>query len=107
MQSIRQIPATVTKKKRRAVVVDDSHLRGTEDPVCQPNPSQSGVCCLPEVQARDIAERPPGLTQPNDCHPLLIVLVEGTRAQEGTRGGGLDSFDNKDECQRKNHEIKK
>lgn len=121
-QSVRQITATVTKKKRRVIVEGDSLLRETKDPVCQPDPSHREVCFLPEAQARDVAERLPGLIQPSDCCPLLVVLVgrdevdekstrvtkegfkalhclvEGTRAQ-GTRGGGLDSFGSKDECQ--------
>lgn len=121
-QSIRQITATITKKKRRVIVEGDSLLRGIEDPVCQPHPSHREVRYLPEAQARAVAERLPGLIQPNDCCPLLVVLVgrdevdekstrvtkegfralgclvQGTRAQ-GTRGGGLDSFSSKDECQ--------
>lgn len=67
-----------------------------------------------------MAERLPGLIQPTDCCPLLIVLVgrdevdekstritkkdlkgteEGTSLIEGTRGGSLDSFGSRDECQ--------
>lgn len=53
----------------------DSLLRGTEDPVCQPDPPHREVCYLPGGQARDIAGRLSGLIQPTDCCPLLVVLV--------------------------------
>lgn len=63
------------KKKRRVVVVGDSLLRGTEGPICRPDPSHREVCCLPGARVRDVNRRLPELIQPSDYYPLLVVQV--------------------------------
>ena len=55
------------------IVVGDSLLRGTEGPICWPDPTRREVCCLPQARVRDISRKLPGLIQPSDYYPLLIV----------------------------------
>ncbi|KFP05974.1 hypothetical protein N300_12226, partial [Calypte anna] len=71
--STRRVTTTATKKRRRVVVVGDSLLRGTEGPICRPDPSHREVCCLPGARVRDISRRLPQLIQPSDYYPLLVV----------------------------------
>ncbi|TRZ16813.1 hypothetical protein HGM15179_010322 [Zosterops borbonicus] len=71
--SVRRISTSNTKKKRRAIVVGDSLLKGTEGPICRPDPSHREVCYLPGAWIKDITMRLPGLIQPTDCYPLLIL----------------------------------
>ncbi|KFP04718.1 hypothetical protein N300_13098, partial [Calypte anna] len=67
------IKTSPTKKRRRVVVVGDSLLRGTEGPICRPDPSHREVCCLPGARVRDITKRLPQLIRPSDYYPLLVV----------------------------------
>ena len=53
--------------------VGDSLLRGTESPVCQPDPTRREVCCVPGAQVRDISRKLPSLICPSYYYPLLIV----------------------------------
>ena len=62
-----------TKKDRRVIVVGDSLLRGTEGPICRPDPTRREVCCLPGARVRDVARKLPNLVRPSDYYPLLIV----------------------------------
>ncbi|XP_053857559.1 uncharacterized protein LOC128820755 [Vidua macroura] len=71
--SVRQITTSDIKKERRVIVVGDSLLRGTEGPICRPDPPHREVCCLPGARVRDITETLPGLIQPSDYYPLLIL----------------------------------
>lgn len=64
-----------TKKKRRVIVVGDSLLRGTEGPICRPDPSHREVCCLPGAQIRDVKRKLSDLVQPSDYYPLLVFQV--------------------------------
>ncbi|RMC20193.1 hypothetical protein DUI87_01039 [Hirundo rustica rustica] len=59
--------------RRRVIVVGDSLLRGSEGPICQPDPSHREVCCLPGARVQNITERLPVLIQPSDYYPLLIL----------------------------------
>ena len=61
------------EKKRRVIFVGDSLLRGTEGPICRPDPSPREVCCLPGARVRDIARNLPNLVRPSDYYPLSIV----------------------------------
>ena len=62
-----------TRKDRRVFVIGDSLLRGTEGPICQPDPTRREVCCLPGAWVRDISSKLPGLIRPSDYYPLLII----------------------------------
>ena len=74
-QSAPHITTASMKEKRRVIVIGDSFLRGTEGPMCRPDPSHREVCCLTGAQVRDIARKLPGLVWPSDYHPLLVVQV--------------------------------
>jgi len=78
-------PRTTTasaKKKSRVIVIGDSLLRGTEGPICQPDPSHKEVCCFPGAQVRDVAKKLPGLVRPSDYYPLLVKQVGGDEITE-------------------------
>jgi len=62
-----------SKKERSVIVVGDSLLRGTEGPICWPDPTCRKVCCLSGARVRDISRKLPGLIHPSDYYPLLIV----------------------------------
>ncbi|XP_048824010.1 uncharacterized protein LOC125703493 [Lagopus muta] len=62
-------------KERRVIVVGDSLLKGTEGPICRPDPTRREVCCLPGARVRDISRKLPGLIRPSDYYPLLVVQV--------------------------------
>ena len=62
-----------TKKERRVIVVGGSLLRGTEGPICRPDPTHREVCCLPGARVRDVTRKLPNLVRPSDYYPLLIV----------------------------------
>jgi len=70
-QSAPRITTASAKKKRRVIVIGDSLLRGTEGPICRPDPSHREVRCLPGARVRDVAKKLPGLVWPSDCYPLL------------------------------------
>ena len=61
------------RKDSRVIVVSDSFLRGTEGPICTPNPTSREVCCLPGAWVRDITKKLPGLVHSSDYYPLLLV----------------------------------
>ena len=67
------LTAASTRKYRRVVVIGDSLLRGTEGPICRPEPTHKEVCCLPGARVRDISRKLPGLIRPSDYYPLLII----------------------------------
>ena len=68
--------ATVSvRKKRRAVVIGDSLLRVTEDPICCLDPSRREVCCLPGARVRGIARNITRLVKPSDYYPLLSFHI--------------------------------
>lgn len=45
-QSTPCVETASARKERKVVVVGNSFLRGTEGPVCRPEPSRREVCCL-------------------------------------------------------------
>jgi len=65
----------LAKKKRRVIVTGNSLLRGTEGPICRPDPSHGEVCCLPGARVRDAAKKLPGLVRTSDYYPLLVMQV--------------------------------
>jgi len=81
-QSAPRITTASAKKKRRVIVIGDSLLRGTEGPICRPDPSHREVCCLPGARVRDVAKKLPGLVRPSDYYPLLIMQVGGDEITE-------------------------
>ncbi|XP_042725317.1 uncharacterized protein LOC122178868 [Lagopus leucura] len=72
-RSAPRLKTASSKKERRVVVVGDSLLRGTEGPICRPDPTRREVCCLPAARVRDISRKLPSLIHPSDYYPLLIV----------------------------------
>ena len=72
-RSAPRLKTASSKKERRVIVVGDSLLRGTEGPICRPDPTRREVCCLPGARVRDISRKLPGLIHPSDYYPLLIV----------------------------------
>jgi len=81
-QSAPRITTALTKKKRRVIVIGDSLLRGTEGPICRPDPSPRKVCCLPGAKVRDVAKKLPGLLRHSGYYPLLVMLVGGDKIAE-------------------------
>jgi len=45
-------------------------------------PSHREFCYLLEVRVRDIARKLPGLVQPSDYYPLLVMQVGGDEIME-------------------------
>jgi len=78
-QSAPSIMTALAKKKRRVIVIDDSLLRGTEGPMCRPDPTRREVCCLPGARVRDVARKLPG---PSDYYPLLVMQVGSDEIME-------------------------
>ncbi|KAM9663018.1 uncharacterized protein ACIBXB_016421 [Morphnus guianensis] len=74
-QAAPRILTSSEKRKRRVIVVGDSLLRGTEGPICRPDPSHREVCCLSGARVKDITRKLPGLVQTSDYYPLLVVQV--------------------------------
>lgn len=66
-QSAPHLKTASAWKERRVVVTGGSLLRGTEGPICWPDPTRREVCCLPGVWVRDISRKPPRL--------LFVCLV--------------------------------
>uniref|UniRef100_A0A8B9G7H1 Uncharacterized protein n=1 Tax=Amazona collaria TaxID=241587 RepID=A0A8B9G7H1_9PSIT len=75
---VKKTTTSAARKKWWAVVVGDSNLKGTEAPICQPDPVSREVCCLPGAQIRDVAEKLPALVSPTDYYPLLVMHVDAT-----------------------------
>ena len=63
------------RKERRAIVVGDSLLRGTEGPIYRPDSSHWEVCCLSGAWVRDITRKLPKVVWSTDYFPLLIIQV--------------------------------
>ena len=74
-QSTPHAETVSARKDRRVVVVGDSLLRGTEGPICRPDPSRRKVCCLPGAQVRDITRKLLKMVHSTNYFPLLIVQV--------------------------------
>jgi len=72
-RSTPRLTTASTRKDKRVVVIGDSLLRGTEGPICQPDPTRREVCCLPGAWVRDISRKLPGLIRLSDYYPLLII----------------------------------
>jgi len=70
------------RKKNRVIVISDSLLRGTEGPICRPDPSHREVCCIPGAQIRLVTRNLPGLMRPSDYYPLLVTQVGGDEIME-------------------------
>ncbi|XP_031408827.1 transcription factor SOX-5-like [Meleagris gallopavo] len=81
-QSTLCLKTASTQKDRRVVVIGDSLLRGTEGPICWPDPTRREVCCLPGEQVRDISRKLPGLIRPSDYYSLLIVQADSDKVAE-------------------------
>ena len=64
------------------IVVGKSLRRGTEDPVCQPDPTHWEVCSFPWARVRDISRKLPILIQTSDHYPLLIVQASSDEVAE-------------------------
>lgn len=69
---------TLGVKKKRRVIVGDSRCRETEHPICQMDPFHRQVCCLLGTWVRDVIRRLPGLIEPSDYYPLLVVVQLGS-----------------------------
>ena len=65
-RSAPRLKTASSKKERRVIVVGDSLLRGTEGPICWPDPTCREVCCLPGAHIRDIARKVLGLVCSSD-----------------------------------------
>ena len=74
-QSAPRFAPPSVRKKRRAVVIGDSLLRGTEGLICLSDPSHREVCCLPGAQVRDVARNITVLDKPSDYYPLLVFCI--------------------------------
>ncbi|KGL89130.1 hypothetical protein N301_03229, partial [Charadrius vociferus] len=72
-----------TKKGRKVIVVGDSLLKGTEGPICRPDPSHREVICLPGARIKDTQRKLPSLVQTSDYYSLLIFQAGGEEV--GTR----------------------
>ena len=64
------------------IVVGKSLWRGTEDPVCQPDPTHWEVCSFPWARVRDISRKLPILIQTSDYYPLLIAQASSDEISE-------------------------
>jgi len=69
------VTAPVKKKERRVIVIGNSFLRGTEGPICRPDPSHREAYFLPGARVRNISRKLPGLVRPSDYYPLLVMQV--------------------------------
>ena len=63
------------RKKRGAVVIGDSFLRGTKGLICCSDQSHREVCCLPGAWVRDVARNVTCLVKPSDYYPLLSFHI--------------------------------
>jgi len=81
-QSAPHITTASAKKERRVIVIGESLLKGTEGPICRPDPSHRDVCCLPGAWVRDVARKLPGLVRPSAYYPFLVMQVDGDEITE-------------------------
>ena len=63
------------RKKRRAVVIGDSLLRGPKSPIGCLDPSHREVCCLPGAWMRDVTRNITHLVKTSDYYPLLVFRI--------------------------------
>uniref|UniRef100_A0A8D2LVC6 SGNH hydrolase-type esterase domain-containing protein n=1 Tax=Varanus komodoensis TaxID=61221 RepID=A0A8D2LVC6_VARKO len=84
-------PTRTGKVRRRALVVGDSLLRGTEPAVCCPNLETRGVCCLSGARIRHVKDRVERPVRSRGHQPLLVIHV-GTNdvARQGVVGTTRD-----------------
>ncbi|XP_009990030.1 PREDICTED: uncharacterized protein LOC104383543, partial [Tauraco erythrolophus] len=80
-RTTRCIKTASTGKKRRVVVIGNSHLKGTEGPICRADPALREVCCLPGARVKDIARKLPSLVRSTDYYPLLLFHVGGDETE--------------------------
>lgn len=76
------LKAASTKKEIRVIVIDSSLLRGTEGPICQPDPTCREVYCLSGAWVRDITKKCPGLVHLSDYYLLLVVQAGSSEITE-------------------------
>ena len=74
-QSAPCFATTSVRRKRRAVIIGDSLLRGTKGPIFCSDPSHREVCCLPGVWVRDVARNISCLIKPSNYYPLLVFHI--------------------------------
>ena len=67
--------AMSVRKKRTAVIIGDSLLKGNEGPICRSDLSRWEVCCLPGARVRDVARNTTRLVKPSDYYPLLVLHI--------------------------------
>ena len=53
------------RKKGQVIDIGDSLLKGTEGPICRPDPFLREVCCLPRAWVKDVKRKLPTLVQPS------------------------------------------
>jgi len=80
------------------MVVEDSLLKGTEDPVCPADPPHSEVWCLPGAWVTDITRKLPRLAQPSDYYPLLLFHVGGDEAGRKLMGKNQTPRQQRESC---------
>ncbi|KFV15623.1 hypothetical protein N340_04099, partial [Tauraco erythrolophus] len=80
-RTTRCIKIASTGKKRRVMVIGDSHLRGSEGPICWADPALREVCCLLGDWVKDVSRKLPSLIQPTDYYPLLLFHVGGDETE--------------------------
>ena len=81
-QSAPRFATTSDRKKRRAVIIRDSLLKGTKHPICRSDPSHREVCCLPGAWVRDVARNITHLVKPSDYYPLLVFHIGNEQVGE-------------------------
>ena len=64
--------AMSVRKKRTAVIIGDSLLRGNKGPICCLDLFHREVCFLPGAWVRDVARNITLLVKPSDYCPLLL-----------------------------------
>lgn len=72
-----------TRKDRWVIIVGESLLRGTEGPICWPDPTSREVRCLPGVW--DMSRKLPSLIHPSDYYPLLIVQAGSNEVTDSSQ----------------------
>lgn len=80
------VMTTSIRKKRWAVVVGDSLVRGTAGPLCWTDPPLRESCCLPATLVKDITRKVLRLVQPSDYYPLLFFHVGNDEAATLSKG---------------------
>lgn len=70
-------PGTVLQKgkKRNAVVIGDSIVRGTDRRFCEPDRYTRMVCCLPGARVRDVSNRVQSILRGEGEQPDVLIHV--------------------------------